>query len=93
MGKIDVTEARVKNVMKGIPKESLAKSQKMRQTLKNTFTGMKTILNQIKMQRDLTQTSRIMIKRKKRHNLVALSISGSILLIVLIVVLVLILIF
>ena len=42
-----VTEARVKNVMKDIPQGAMKHGPKMRKTLKETFTGMKTLLGQL----------------------------------------------
>lgn len=47
MANKDVTEARVKNVMKDLPPQVYKPVPKMRNTLKQSFSGMKTILNQI----------------------------------------------
>lgn len=47
MANKDATEARVKNVMKDLPPQVYRPIPKMRNTLKQSFSGMKTILNQI----------------------------------------------
>lgn len=47
MANKDLTRERVKNVMHQIPKGSLKEPGKMRKTLHNTFSGMKTLVGQL----------------------------------------------
>jgi hypothetical protein len=82
MGNKDLTEARVRNVMKQIPKEQIAKRQsKVRNTMKQTFSGMKTLLGQLAQ----GNTNRIRAERRRKRRLV-LTIAISILLLIAIVI-------
>ena len=47
MANKDLTRERVKNVMHHIPKSAMKDSGKMRKTLHNTFSGMKTLVGQL----------------------------------------------
>jgi predicted patatin/cPLA2 family phospholipase len=47
MANKNVTEARVKNVMKHIPRSAMKDPGKMRRTMKATFKGMKTLVEQL----------------------------------------------
>lgn len=64
MANKEVTEARVKNVMKDIPAEAMKNGPKHRKTLKETFTGMKTLLGQFA---DRTEVKKMYHKRKEAH--------------------------
>jgi hypothetical protein len=82
MANKDVTSARVKNVMKHIPRDALKKGGKMRRTLQGTFTGMKTLLGQFSKEK--TDYRGIYLKKKKRQRLIKLAIVVLILLAVMI---------
>ncbi|OGV33537.1 MAG: hypothetical protein A2020_10590 [Lentisphaerae bacterium GWF2_45_14] len=47
MANKDLTRERVKNVMHHIPKSAMKDQGKMRKTLHNSFSGMKTLINQL----------------------------------------------
>ncbi|OGV55212.1 MAG: hypothetical protein A2017_09300 [Lentisphaerae bacterium GWF2_44_16] len=64
MANKEVTEARVKNVMRDIPPEAMKNGPKHRKTLKETFTGMKTLLGQFS---DKTEIKKMYHRRKEAH--------------------------
>jgi hypothetical protein len=64
MANKNVTEARVKNVMKQIPKNAGRNGGKMRNTMKATFKGMKTLVGQLSKHRKEYKTS---YEKKKKH--------------------------
>lgn len=62
MANKEVTEARVKNVMRDIPAEAMKHGPKHRKTLKETFTGMKTLLGQFS---DKTEIKKMYHRKKE----------------------------
>lgn len=76
----NLTQNRVRNVMKQIPKAALEKrTGKVRNTLKQTFTGMKTLLGQL--QQGSTDKLRAKKNRKKRVNMIVAILAAVLLLI------------
>ncbi len=67
MANINLTTARVGNVMRQIPEEQIKKRQsKVRNTMKQTFSGMKTLLNQLA----LGNTNRLRAEKKRKRRIV-----------------------
>ena len=67
MGNKDLTEVRVRNVMKQIPKEQVARRHsKVRNTMKQTFSGMKTLLGQLAQ----GNTNRIRAERRRKRRII-----------------------
>lgn len=67
MANKDLTTARVGNVMRQIPEDQIKKRQsKVRNTMKQTFSGMKTLLNQLAQ----GNTSRLRAEKKRKRRVV-----------------------
>lgn len=79
MANKDVTEIRVRNVMKHIPKSVLAQRQsKIRNTLRSTLSSMKSVLTQLKQSR----TDKIIgEKRRKKTGLIIVLATAAIVII------------
>lgn len=68
----EVTEARVRSILNEIPRSAYAGNSRMRDTLKKTFSGMKTLLRQIPQRKKLT------IIREKQQQARRLRVAGTV---------------
>lgn len=74
--KIVFTQGRVKNVLKEIPSSAGRKYPKMRETLKNTFSGMGNLIGQLRDEYLKTKLSyaESYVKKKRHNHLIQLAI-------------------
>ncbi|QSH40279.1 hypothetical protein P0136_00495 [Lentisphaerota bacterium ZTH] len=84
MPNIEKTEARVRNVMNSMPKAVLnRRGEKLRSTMKQTFSGMKTLLGQLSQGN--TEKIRKQRRRKKIIVLSTIALAAAILIAIIII--------
>ena len=84
MGNQEVSRTRVKNMVNNIPKELTHKRlAKVRNTMKRTFSGMNTLIDQLAQNK--TDSIRVAKKQKKMKTIITIAVIVAIIVLVIII--------